>query len=47
MSKLALSITACTYMVEGRGLYRDEFVTAGGIKLTEVYHILLIKNLLY
>lgn len=36
ISRLALSITACKYLVEGRGLYRDEFVTAGGVKLTEV-----------
>lgn len=34
--KLAEEVTKGVYGVQGRGLYRDEFVTCGGVSLKEV-----------
>ena len=34
--KLAHEVTKGVYSVQGRGLYRDEFVTCGGVNLKEV-----------
>lgn len=36
MQRLAEEVTKGVYRVEGRGLYRDEFVTCGGVNLKEV-----------
>jgi predicted flavoprotein YhiN len=37
MNKIALELTSCKFHVESRGQYRDEFVTAGGAHLQEVF----------
>jgi len=36
MRRLAEELTACEFMIEGKGQFKDEFVTCGGVKLTEV-----------
>ena len=30
-------VSSCRFPVTGRGLYRDEFVTCGGVSLKEVH----------
>ena len=36
MRRLATAVCAFTVHINGRGVYRDEFVTAGGVNLKEV-----------
>ena len=36
LNKLAQLLCSCPYHVSGKGLYKDEFVTAGGILLREI-----------
>ena len=39
IQKLAVEVTKGVFRVEGRGMYRDEFVTCGGVALKEVRQI--------
>lgn len=36
VQELAAQVTRCVFAVDGRGSYRDEFVTCGGVQLDEV-----------
>ncbi len=36
MQKLAQGLTAGEFMIEGKGAFKEEFVTCGGVKLSEV-----------
>ena len=38
-------VSSCRFPVTGRGLYRDEFVTCGGVSLKEVLYIYLLLYL--
>ncbi len=37
LQELALMLTQCTFAMQGKTTYKEEFVTAGGIALTEVH----------
>jgi predicted Rossmann fold flavoprotein len=36
LQALATQLTAATFTVDGKSLFKDEFVTCGGVKLAEV-----------
>lgn len=44
INKVAKEVCSSEFAVEGRGMYRDEFVTAGGIPLKEVIIVKSIEN---
>lgn len=45
--RLAEEVTKGVYRVEGRGLYRDEFVTCGGVNLKEVSYCVFVLGTVY
>ena len=36
LKKLALQLTKCSFKVEGKSTFKEEFVTAGGVDLKEI-----------
>lgn len=51
LQQLVLQLTRCTFMVNGKSTFKEEFVTAGGVKLKEVnfktYASKLLPNLYF
>ena len=46
LTKLAINICAGEFKVEGKTTYKEEFVTAGGIKLPEINHTTMESKLI-
>ncbi|MCC6259499.1 MAG: NAD(P)/FAD-dependent oxidoreductase [Anaerolineales bacterium] len=51
LSKLAQELTAGEFNIQGKGIFKEEFVTCGGVKLSEVdfktMHSKLVDNLFF